>query len=107
MKEIHITPDYEGGTVNDRLILMQYTGLKDRQGVEIYEGDIVKRYEAIGQVMFTTGGFDVDGLSANTPGFGFFAHPNFPECLWDSDCLEVIGNIYENPDLLNNDKISN
>lgn len=82
--------------------IMQYTGLKDKNDVEIYEGDIVKqiptmsyRYGDIGEVKWgeSQGGFIVEG--------GYSKRLDYSELTCDVaiDC-EVIGNIYDNPDLL-------
>ena len=92
----------------DDAVLMQYTGLKDKNGVEVYEGDIVKSTRYIG-------GHYLDTLSdlvlvefynykwVIQPVKRKLATPNVLSEL-ESDC-EVIGNIYENPELLesNND----
>lgn len=82
------------------LELMQYTGLKDKNGKEIYEGDILNHHGKIWQVNFTNGWFQVDQIG-NTPS------PDGGEFPPDSDLLgnqyevcEVIGNIYENKELL-------
>jgi hypothetical protein len=70
-------------------ILMQYTGLKDKNGKEIYEGDIVKcvRLFENYEVQYYNACFICkNGIS----GFD----------LRESENIEVIGNIYENPELL-------
>ncbi len=69
----------------DNLELMQYTGLKDKNGKEIYDGDICKEI-LIGQVIYEAPTFWIV-----TPK-GSHSHLN-------NDC-EVIGNIYENPELI-------
>lgn len=74
--------------------LMQYTGLKDRHGVEIYEGDIVREYD------------DYDGEPAiidwNTDDACFrINYDGESDGFYNigSTMIEVIGNIYENPEL--------
>ena len=76
--------------------LMQYTGLKDKNGKEIYEGDIVnyshpRTNEIIRTVTFKHGAFGIEGIYEKT-------HIIFGNIL--DNHIEVIGNIYENPELL-------
>ena len=69
----------------------QYTGLEDKNGVEIYEGDFISCQNKIGQVKYEESMFVVD--FERTKGHLFTI----------SDKCEIIGNIYENPELLKED----
>lgn len=70
---------------------MQYTGLKDKLGNEIYEGDIV-RYE--GSIRIVVHVAPIFTLQERLNGDFEFGLPDFENC-------EVLGNIYQNPELLN------
>ena len=77
------------GRINDNYEFIQLTGLTDKNGIEIYEGDILNfRYKGTWEinqkVFFENGCFKVDN--------GILIQ-------WMDD-IEVVGNIYENPELL-------
>ncbi|EPH81513.1 YopX family protein [Enterococcus faecalis] len=77
--------------VDKQAVIMQSTGLKDLNGVEIFEGDILfdKHHNPqIGVVVFYEGAFQ---LLAN--------NMYYPLIQFDGD-VEIIGNIHENPELL-------
>lgn len=80
----------------DDIILMQFTGLHDKNGKEIYEGDIVNCIDtnpAIFEVKFIEGGFCC--TSNNILPFDINSFYPSIGCR-----IEVIGNIYENPELM-------
>jgi len=98
-KPNYIVPDAE---------LMQYTGLKDKNGGEIYEGDIVRyrclicvnkdleqTYDEVIGVVEYQGSCFTAGMRQ-----GYYSS----YLLYELDKYEVIGNIYENPELLNEEK---
>ena len=75
--------------------IMQFTGLLDRDGIEICEGDIAVWYvndvQRIGEIFYTGQAFDMQN---NASGYGYIG--------WDAlrGEMEIIGNIHENPELL-------
>lgn len=82
---------------NDRFVPMEFTGLKDSKGKEIYEGDIVRISDNHTEVINWIG--DGDWMGEKQPLVGFIHHASIYK-----KPIEVIGNLYENPNLLSQDK---
>lgn len=72
----------------------QYTGLKDKNGIEIYEGDIVKTKNSLYKVIYDKCCFwGIDEM-------GKYPIYQIKHYIMEDEIFEVIGNIYENPELL-------
>ena len=89
-----------GDTQCDRFIIEQYTGLKDVNGVKIFEGDIVRDSVGIGVVEYS----EIKAAFKVNYKDGF--------CKWfidyilkgERESIEVIGNIHQNHELLGKQK---
>ena len=120
---VKYSEDNIGVETKDKISLMQYTGFKDKNGKEIYEGDILKGY----CYPFMSGDKTWYVPKGEKPRYNYFLEicwsdelasfcgvhrtarnvsarasadiSDYLEC-FDFSKMEVIGNIYENPELL-------
>ena len=81
----------------------QYIGLHDKHGKRIFEGDIVKtKFNRLCIVVWFSSpvvtGWDLEAVRTSN-NLAYTYQPT-PHDLWSSECLEVIGNIHDNPELL-------
>lgn len=82
-----------GVLLPNEYILMQSTGLYDKNGKLIFEGDFIKYDTTILKVYFDCGMFLTDGDNSDFEDITLFG-------LNTEEMVEIIGNIFENPELL-------
>ncbi len=90
----HVPDDFEV----DRESIQQFTWLIDKNGKEIYEGDIVNFWGAIHKIVFDRWCFYMEDSSEPE------TVPYILYIKYHHQMSSVIGNIYENPELLQNEK---
>ena len=92
------------GNSDENYTIEQYTGLKDKNGKEIYEGDIVRwsfKVDRNSELTYTTDDVKWDSYDEEEWPYSTISGFTLPE---SEDGYEVIGNIHQNPELVEGEK---
>jgi uncharacterized phage protein (TIGR01671 family) len=86
-----------GWTKRDKFVLQQFTGLLDKNGREIYEGDVVKDGNAqTYEIIYSNkGSFDLEVCGEN-----ILSGLSYATQIYESKYIEIVGNSFESPELL-------
>lgn len=110
-QEVHVELEHGEFEILDfeDAIILRFTGLIDKNGVEIYQGDVVRwddnsngRYWRICEVMWEKSKFILVGITTNGEQTKTLRRIEFKfgRFIYEKDGeLEIIGNIYENPEI--------
>ena len=95
--EMVIGKTYEYGSHEEfvQFVPLLYTGIKDMFGIPIFEGDVIEWENTIDNEMY---GGDIKWVKEIVT---FENGAFYPVCMMDEEKIEIIGNIYQNPELNN------
>jgi|SRR3990167_2599085 len=79
---------------DETIIIQQFTGLLDKNGKDIYEGDIIRKMYGASIPMFSVAWDDKRAMFIQNDGYNEPLHQLAP------NSIEVAGDIYKNPDLI-------
>ncbi|MEX0598673.1 MAG: YopX family protein [Candidatus Paceibacterota bacterium] len=89
------------GSLYEDAPIMQFTGLKDKNGKEIYEGDILKLQYPLNYGYAGVHNKEIKVIITFEAACFWFRGEGFSDCNWHFyNEYEIVGNIYQNPEML-------